>query len=150
MILDTPRTAGGFVPAGQTIETAAGVTLSASSTDASVWVSSLDGKPLASSRRMLVTHLTDVQNTRVKYGERDMRTLLEWGALPHLARAGRALINLKSQHSTELKAWALSSSGRRLAPVPVKAEDGKLTFTADVAAFAAEHGAVLCYELIAE
>ncbi|HUW33410.1 MAG TPA: hypothetical protein VM223_17515, partial [Planctomycetota bacterium] len=150
MILDTPRTAGGFIPAGQDITTAAGVAVAATSTDASVWVSSLDGQPIASSRHMLITHLTDVQNSRVKYAERDMRTLLDWGGLPHLVRAGRAAVSLKSQHADKLTVWALSTSGRRLSTVPAKVEAGKLTFTADVAAFAGEHGAVLCYEVVAE
>ena len=45
---------------------------------------------------------------------------------------------------------SLSTSGRRLTPVTAKVADGKLTFTADVAAFAGEHGAVLCYEVVAE
>ena len=70
MTLDTPRTAGGFAPAGEGIRTTHGVDISVRETDATVWVSSLDDQPITGSRRLLVTHLTDLQNTEIRYAER--------------------------------------------------------------------------------
>ena len=51
---------------------------------ATIWASSLDGKPLADSSRILLTHLTDVQNTGATFEDDTMRVLLAWGDLPHL------------------------------------------------------------------
>jgi hypothetical protein len=146
MTLDTPRTAGGFAPGGESIRTSHGVQISVQDTDATVWVSALDDQPIRSSRRLLVTHLTDLQNTGIRYAERARQTLLEWGQLPHLVRAGRAEVRVQLRDPGAYRVWALSTSGQRLAEVPGRATDGELTFTADVGAFG-DHGAVLCYEI---
>ncbi len=70
MTLDTPRTAGGFAPSGVTIRTKHGVEVEVQDTDATVWVSALDDQPITQSSRLLVTHLTDLQNTGIRYAER--------------------------------------------------------------------------------
>ena len=60
LIIDTPRTAGGYAPAGQIIQAAKGfVRIEFKAGDATVWVSALDQEPIRTSRRLLVTHLTD-------------------------------------------------------------------------------------------
>ena len=146
LTLDTPRTAGGFAPAGDSIRTAHGVQIAVQDTDATVWVSSLDDQPIPGSRRLLVTHLTDLQNTDIRYAERARQTLLDWGRLPHLVRAGRAEVRVQLRDPGAYRVWALSTSGKRLADVPSRATAGELTFTADVAGFG-DHGAVLCYEI---
>ena len=61
---------------------------------ATVWVSALDGKPIAQSSHMLLTHLTDVQNNGIEYADPDLTILLKWGWLPHLMRRGTAHIEL--------------------------------------------------------
>ena len=61
---------------------------------ATVWVSSLDGEPIARSSHLLLTHLTDVQNSGTKYADEALTILLEWGSLPHLMRRGAARIEL--------------------------------------------------------
>lgn len=92
---DTPRTAGGYAEPGQTIESpGAGVSVGELSVGATVFVTSLDGSPIRSSRRLLVTHLTDLQNTGITYAEQERKTLLAWGTLPHLVRAGTAMVRL--------------------------------------------------------
>ena len=145
MSLDTPKTAGGYAPAGQTITTAdKGLSIAIQDADATVWVSTLDGQPLSSSKRMLVTHLTDLQNTDIRYGEKARQTLLEWGKLPHLVRTGKAQVTLKHADAGKLKVWALATSGKRLAEVPATVADGKLQFTADVAG---AEGARMLYEI---
>ncbi|MDZ7618241.1 MAG: hypothetical protein U1E05_14640, partial [Patescibacteria group bacterium] len=118
MILDTPRTAGGFACAGETISTSHGVSVAVYDTDATVWVSSLDARPIVGSQRLLVTHLTDLQNTEIHYGERARQTLLDWGKLPHLVNAGKAEVRVRLEAPGEYRVWALSTSGARLAEVP--------------------------------
>ena len=115
-------------------------------TDATVWVSALDEHPIATSRRLLVTHLTDLQNTEIRYAERARQTLLDWGKLPHLVRAGKAEVRVQLGDPGAYRVWALSTSGQRLAEVPSRATAEGLTFTADVAGFG-DSGAVLCYEI---
>jgi len=148
MILDTPRTAGGYAPAGKSIVTNNGVKIEIQDADATAWVSALDDKPIGKSARLLVTHLTDLQNTDIKYAEAARQTLLEWGKLPHLVRAGKAVIEIKHESGGTLKVWALSTSGRRLAEVPSNFLNGVLTFTADVAADPAS--ARMTYEISAK
>jgi hypothetical protein len=147
MILDTPRTAGGYAPAAQRILTRdGGLSITLAGADATVWISSLDGRPLRKSRRMLVTHLTDLQNTGIKYAEEARQTLLEWGSLPHLVRAGKASVEIKLEGATKFKVWALSTSGRRLAEVKSNGRGGVLRFETDVAADPAA-GARMLYEI---
>jgi hypothetical protein len=134
MILDTPRTAGGYAAAGKTIRTRDGVVaISMGGSDATVWVSSLDGRPIAASRRLLVTHLTDLQNSNTRYGEDSRQTLLAWGGLPHLVRAGEALVRLKVEKGDSLAVWALSTGGRRVASIPCSTSEGILQFKATIA-----------------
>jgi hypothetical protein len=146
MTLDTPRTAGGFAPAGESIRTEHGVEIAVQDTDATVWVSSLDDQPIRASGRLLVTHLTDLQNTEIRYAERARQTLLDWGKLPHLVRAGKAEVHVQLSDPAAYRVWALASSGKRLAEIPNRAIGGALTFTADVAG-CGELGAILCYEI---
>lgn len=147
LILDTPRTAGGYASAGQTVEAPrGGVSIRVEGNAATVWVSALDSEPIVRSRRLLVTHLTDLQNTETRYAEEARQTLLDWGRMPHLVRAGRAEIRLRLGSPQRLKVWALASSGRRLGEVPARYADSALSFTVDVAGDR-EGGARMLYEV---
>ncbi len=135
LILDTARTAGGYAPAGQTIETqTGGVRVAIEGSDATVWVSALDQNPLHRSRRLLVTHLTDLQNSGIRYAEPARQILQDWGRLPHLVRAGKANVSVRLETPHRFKVWALAPGGRRLAEVPTQIEGDRMLFTADVAA----------------
>jgi hypothetical protein len=150
LVLDTPRTAGGYAPAGQTVQAPkGGVTIRVAGADATVWVSALDQEPIRRSRRLLVTHLTDLQNTDIKYAEEARQTLLDWGRMPHLIRAGQAEVSVAASLPGRYRVWALAPSGRRLAEVPATKSDGQLAFTADVAGDA-PNGARLLYEVTVE
>lgn len=131
--VDTARTAGGFAPAGKRIETRA-ATIEVLDADATVWVSSLDGEPIANSRRLLITHLTDLQNTGTRYGDRNRRLLLAWGQLPHLVRAGRAAVTLRIGNTARARVHALAVSGKRVGEVPTSAGDGALSVPLSVSA----------------
>jgi hypothetical protein len=147
LVLDTPRTAGGYAPAGQTVDTTqGGVRFSVEGSDATVWVSALDQNSIRQSRRLLVTHLTDLQNTGIQYAELARQTLLAWGGLPHLVRAGKANLSIRLETPAQYRVWALAPSGKRLAEVPATVEGDLLRFTADVAGDAVA-GARMIYEV---
>jgi len=147
-LIDSPLTAGGLAEGGA--HTAGPLTFElqethrngdSSSPDggivapATVWVSSLDGEPIATSRHLLLTHLTDVQNTGIEYADEDRTILLKWGALPHLMRNGAAQIELALAYDSDAlppTVWRLDSAGRRVAEIPVVFDPGtgRLSFTA--------------------
>lgn len=141
--IDTPRTAGGFAPSGA-LEAGA-VRLDVGEVAATVWASSLDGRPIATSRRLLVTHLTDVQANGNVYADEAKTVLLKWGAYPPIARNGSARISLALENPSGYEVWGLETSGKRLERVPAEVRDGRLAFTANVAA---KGGARLLYEVV--
>ena len=140
--LDTPRTCGGFAEGGRV---AAGpFQADLGTVPATIWASSLDGAPVASARHLLLTHLTDVQNSGIRYADAGLRILLDWGRGPHLMRAGKAQVSL-AVAAGDWKVWALAPSGERVRQVAATYADGRLAFTADVAADPAN--ATFLYEL---
>ncbi|HRR34368.1 MAG TPA: hypothetical protein P5026_09735 [Kiritimatiellia bacterium] len=143
--LDTERTMGGFAEEGRL--TAGALTVTLRGAPATVWVSALDDQPVVRSRRLLLTHLTDVQNTGVKYADPARKILLSWGKAPYLVRVGQAEIALAVRHPETCTVYALATSGRRLGQVPARVTDGALCFTADVAH---PEGARLLYEIVNE
>lgn len=131
LTLDTARTAGGYAPEGSRIRTAA-LDVEIGKTDATVWVSSVDGAPIASSKRLLITHLTDLQNSGTRYGDRDRRLLLEWGSMPHLVLNGQATVTLRIRNAAKAKVWGLTTGGRRIAPIATRVETGALVIPLSV------------------
>jgi 6-phosphogluconolactonase (cycloisomerase 2 family) len=142
--LSTPRTAGGFAEGGRIVAGALEAELSGAAT---LWASSLDSRPISETGRMLVTHLTDVQNTGIKYADRELTILLDWGRLPHLMRVGSAKVSIAVKPGG-WKVYALSPGGRRLREVQSSVEGGRLSFTASVAADPS--AATYLYELVEE
>lgn len=141
--VDSPKSAGGYAEKGQSISTST-VEVRDLTHGATVFVNSLDAAPIANSRRLLVTHLTDLQNTAGRYAEAARQTLLDWGGLPHLVRDGSAQIRITTADPEKLTVWVLSVSGRRVEKVPSKIEDGRLVFTASVRG---SEGAQMLYEV---
>jgi hypothetical protein len=147
MVLDTVRTAGGYSRENGVISAPkGGVQVEVKGADATVWVSSLDANPIGISRHLLVTHLTDLQNTGIQYRESERKTLLDWGRLPYLVRNGQANIRIRLQNAGRYRVWALSPGGRRLGVVAATGRGDQLSFTAKVAGEAG-WGAVLLYEV---
>ncbi len=117
---------------------------------ATVWASSLDGEPLATSSRILVTHLTDLQNTGARFADTARSVLLDWGRLPYLVRDGKAKIELHLPFvntPAAWRVWALAPDGTRVVEVPCRVESGCLAFTASVRQ---PFGACLSYEIAKE
>ncbi|TWT83029.1 hypothetical protein CA13_44920 [Planctomycetes bacterium CA13] len=125
LTLDTPRTAGGFAPAGKQINTKA-ATIAIQDTGATVWISSLDTKPIRQSKRLLITHLTDLQNTDARYADKGRKILLDWGHLPHLVQTGRAMVSLRIDDPSHAKVYGLAASGKRISEIKTTIEAGQL------------------------
>ena len=111
---------------------------------ATVFSISLDGEPLERSRRVLVTHLTDVRNTGMTFRDVDERMLEEWGTLPFLMRRDRREIAVPA--SGPRRVWALAADGTRRREVTSDFKSGAVRFTADVAADPRE--ATYLYEVV--
>ena len=142
MALVTPRTCGGFAESGR-VEAgtlsfsiaAAGVRGAASPpvvVPTTLWASSLDGAPLATSSRILLVHLTDVQGEGAKFADEPRRILLAWGKAP-LVAAGAADVELHlssygGSGAMPPTVWALDTAGRHIAEVPADFTDGALRF----------------------
>ena len=139
--IDTPRTVGGFAPEGA-IE--AGVLkATVSGAPATVCIHSLDGEPIATSRRMLLTHLTDVQGDGERFTDESMTVLLKWGSRP-LVQNGSAEISLALDSPSKYEVWELAANGARLRKLESGAADGRLRFTATVSG---PDGARMLYEI---
>ena len=141
--IDTPRTAGGFTPKGAL--SAGPVAFDVGDVAATVWASSLDGKPIAQSARLLVSHLTDVQGDGNIYADKAKTTLLKWGSYPPVVRNGSAKVALALADPGAYEVWGLDTAGKRLDRIPATARDGKLAFTATVKGSA---GARMLYEVV--
>jgi len=133
LTVDTICTAGGFAPAGKRIETRA-ATIDILDTYATIWVSSLDGEPITRSKRLLITHLTDLQNTGTRYGDPNRQLLLDWGRLPHLVRAGRATVALRIEHADRAKGYSLAVNGKRTGEVQTSVAEGVMSVPLSVSA----------------
>ena len=111
---------------------------------ATVWASSLDGAPLATSSHILVGMLTDLRNTGMEAEDGGVGTsslsgnsptilVRKWGTLPYLVRAGQARVELALAPDA-WRCWALSQGGRRLSEIPVShTSDGRLVVHLDIA-----------------
>ncbi len=120
---------------------------------ATVWATSLDGRPLETSGRMLFVRLGDIQGNGARYADETRRKLLDWGTTPCMEK-GRSEVELTvvpGEISTEgyfFKVFALGVDGARRAEIPCRVEDGALRFAADVARDPAE--ATFLYEMVRE
>ena len=142
--IQTARTVGGVVPAGQSLE-AGPLTVHVTDARAAIWVSSLDGQPVSKSRRLLLVHLTDGQNTGMRYTAQDRRILEDWGHLPYLIQRGAAQVTLAHEAAKDLRAWRLDTAGNRVASVPVRVEGKRAVL--DLSTRAPDGGATLYYEI---
>ena len=120
--------------------------VSGATTFCSVSASSMDGAPLASSRRILLLHITDVQNTGAEFTNEKMTDTKSWGTLPYLAKTGSARVRLANANKG-LKVYALASDGSRMRVVPATYENGAYAFTAAVAAGEGANTPTMMYEL---
>ena len=107
--------------------------------DLTVSASSIDGRPLESSSRILVTHLTDASGEGARFANGRHTMILDYGRPgTALLRAGSAKIALAlsgleaSGGTPPYRVYALDTSGRRDSEVPALVRKGRLMFTAEV------------------
>lgn len=113
----TTSTAGVIGSQGQTVNSGP-IAAKFTKSRATIYVTAVDRRPLASSRRMLLAHLTDVQNTGTMFSGKERSELVNWGGLPHLAKLGTAEVTLQVQTPSIMRIYRLDQSGRRLGTVP--------------------------------
>lgn len=108
-----------------------------------VCVSAMDDQPLATAKRVLVIHLTDVQNHGVKFRDSGHTVLEAWGGLPHLVKRGSVDVRLRDAGGATVHALRMDGSADHRMSAR---ESGRwLEFTA--ATVQSPGGACLMYEL---
>ena len=120
--VDTPRTAGFFAEYGECTAGPLTVKLDGNA-PAAVWVSALDDSPIASSGRLLLTHVADVQDEGTVYADDSKKILLKWGQLPHMMRRSVADVTLAFADAKSCKVYALAADGTRRGEVSMCNDD---------------------------
>ena len=146
LLLQTPKTVGGIAGPGETIKSGP-VSIAVKGARAAVWASSLDNLPLSKSRRMLLVHVTDVENTGMTFSGPDKQVLTDWGTLPYIVRNGSATLSFSDLAPGKLSVYRLDTSGKRIAPVGVAQKGNTAAFTVSTLEPGAT-GATLYYELV--
>ena len=141
--IDTPRTCGGFAPEGEI--DAGALKVKVSGAPATVWVHALDGAVISQSRRILLTHLTDVQGDGAKFSDEMVTVLFKWGGRP-LVQNGSAEVSLRLLEPKGYTVYELATNGRRLREILVTVNDSVLSFKAEVKG---PDGARILYEIAA-
>lgn len=129
--VSTPRTCGGAVEKGAF--TAGALEVDVGNEITAFWASAMDGQPLATSERILLTHLPRMYNTGDRFADRAGKYMLEIGTLPYLVSRAQATVRLKTTRAKQLKVYALDTDGTRRAEIPARVDDGCLTFVCDTA-----------------
>ena len=124
-------TAGGYGLAGDTVK-AGPFACRLGGTDASVWASATDLKPLVASDRILVTHLTDLKADGATFMDDTCRVLQRMGSKNLIVRRGTAEVSLALKEPSAYDVWALETNGARSEKLPIRIVDDRLVFTADV------------------
>lgn len=149
MSLVSPRTCGGFVESGSL--NAGNLSFAVKSDGVNVrgvpttlWISSLDGLPLAQSARMLLVHLTDVQGAGRLYADEKRQILIKWGK-GCLVESGVAEVSLKLNAPCQYKVFGLDTSGKRVCRIPSRMERKELRFSVSTAGAS---GGRIYYEVV--
>ena len=110
-----------------------------------LWVSSIDGKPISGSSRMLLTHLTDIQGNGSIFEDETRAVLLKRGG-GHVVEISTAEVVLRVKEPRKYHIWALAADGKRRFEIPSGVENGVLCFT--VSTRGADSKGVLQYEIV--
>ena len=141
----TPRSESFIMREGQTLS---GKFASVSNrlTFGAFLVAARDEKPLESSRRILLLHLTSSRNTGQRFRNAEANIIESWGKTPLLIRRGEADLTINRDLSG-FKLYAVDLDGSRAFEVPLKVESGQTRFTLRNVT---PKGVFAAYELIAE
>ena len=146
MTVDTLRTKAVAAPSGKRTDLGA-FTVFGSTEDSLTALTSVDGRDLADSRRMVFIYATREANTGMVLSK-DGRKMEECGWYPALLKTGRVSVRFATPHAAELKLFLLDYSGRRLEEVAIRREAGAVAFDLDTEKLS--HGPTPLFELVAE
>ncbi|GAT31893.1 hypothetical protein TSACC_2287 [Terrimicrobium sacchariphilum] len=133
------------LPSGQT-QQGRRVTVESDDSFSAVYVVSADDRPLASTNRLAVLHLTDVLPSGTTFTDKHRTVLQKFGVMPYLIRRGTAKISVSLPATDKpWSVWAIDPAGRRLFPVECMQEKDVLKFTA---ATITPSGTALAYEIV--
>ena len=121
-IVDTPFTLLTSMDQGNS--QVGGMTVIKPSVPLLVATTSIDGNPIAESKRMLIFVLTDAQNTGMEFKDATRTELLKLGHLPAVIQRVQFKFSLKSSATKNLKVYALSLAGKRRELVPATLNNG--------------------------
>lgn len=126
------------------------MTLEAASEPALVSVSSLDGAPLATSRKLLLILSTDAMNSGMTFSDAGRRTVTDYGRLPVLLRTGSVHLSLalappQGGQPERPRLSALHLDGTVAAMLPVNRQAETIRFTIETAS--SRHGATTFFLL---
>ncbi len=142
----TPRTEAVSLPAGKS-EALKALAVRESSVPATIAVCAMDGKPLASSYRMVLIYATEVANSGMELSY-NRTQMIKPGKLPILMKTGKLKASLKSRDGAELSLYALNLDGSRREKLPMTYENGSLTIDIDTGAL--KNGPTPFFELTAD
>ncbi len=111
-----------------------------------VSVSSMDGQPLQTSRRMLVILATDARNSGMRFADSAETTLQDLGKTPVLIRTAKVKLKLRNRNAAQLKVFSTTLSGKRGDVIPVNREADGIGFVLDTAKLS--HGPTTYFEII--
>lgn len=110
-----------------------------------VSVSSMDGKPLQASKRMLVILATDARNSGMRFADAAETTLLDLGKKPVLIKTAKIKLKLKNQNAAQLKVFSNTLRGKRGDVIPLTQEADSISFVLDTAKLS--HGPTTYFEI---
>jgi len=112
-------------------------------------IAAVDRRPLVSSRRMLILHITNTLPTKMKFGNAKMTLLESNGQAPFLVQDGKAQVTLTGAKSgVRYQLYAVTTGGERLYQVPVTLDaDGHPQFALNIIS---GKEPAMAYELIQE
>lgn len=142
----TPRTeAVAFERAPGKLNT---LTISQATVPALFAASSMDGRSLETSGRVLLIVATDARNSGMRFADTDERELLSLGSLPVMLRVVHLTARLRHSEPEKLTLYALSLNGERTERLPLTIATDGVTFTIDTASL--KHGPTTYFELAIE
>ncbi len=137
-----------MLPGTTAVLPALGLSISRVTAAAAITAISLDGQVASSSRRILISHLTEQQNSGTRFSSPRGNRVLSAGSLPHLVHSGSAHIELRLVQASTAEVWALSPGGHRLLRIPSELAGNVLAFTADPGCTINQGTPCLHYEIV--
>ena len=142
----TPKTEAVSLLAGKS-EQLGRLRVDNSSINSMIAATSVDGKALADSHRMVLLYVTEEANTGMEVSH-DHSIIYQRGKGPVLLRCGKFVATLTHTQADRLHLYALGFDGSRREKLPLTAKDGILTIRIDTATL--KDGPTPFFELVAE